>query len=161
MTDEKSKKAMMDKKIIKSMRKFLLEYNRSIKDELVHAPSRMRTKRLLKYFKNNIKIRKSTGGGSIFRTFTHKENGFKKQYSFKLPKEKKEKVDKPKKKVEKKKPKKKVEKKRNPRSKGPSMKKGPPTTKAEYKKEKLAREKRIKAAKKKMLEDEAKRYKKA
>ncbi len=160
MTDEKSKKIMMDKKIIKSMRKFLLEYNRSIKDELVHAPSRMRTKRLLKYFKNNIKTRKSKGGGSIFRTFTHKENGFKKQYSFKLPKEKKEKKKKEKK-EKKKKPKKKKEKKRNPRSKGPTMKKGPPTTRAEYKKERLAKEKKIKAAKKKMLEDEAKRYKKA
>lgn len=160
MTDEKSKKIMMDKKIMKSMRKFLLAYNRSIKDELVHAPSRMRQKSLLKYFKNNIKTRKSTGGNTIFRTFTHKENGFKQQYSFKLPKEKKEKKEKVEK-VKKKKPKKKIEKKRNPRSKGPTMKKGPPTTRAEYKKERLAKEKKIKAAKKKMLEDEAKRYKKA
>ena len=154
----KTEKQKLNEKIMKSMRKFLLEYNRNVKDELVHAPSRMRKKALLKYFENNVTTRKSKGGNVEIRTFKHKKNGFSKTYEFKVRKPKTEK--KTEKKPAVKRRKKKEPKQRNPRTKAGAPTKKTPTTKKEYLKAKKDRDEKIKDAHMKLLEEQQKKAKK-
>ena len=72
--------------VIKKMKSFLLAYNRSQRNKLLKAPSKMSDSQLIDYFKKNVNSKIEKGIKEHTATFTHKKNKFTSSYKIKVVK---------------------------------------------------------------------------